>query len=61
MKPKWDVQKLENEYQIVHDEEFKQILDEYLEVIYRNLCQPEKDQSLDPNFAQEILERKTGS
>lgn len=57
MKKVWEIPQIESEFLIVSKEEFEQRLDEWAEIVYRHICQLQKDQA----EVSETLTKRTGT
>lgn len=60
MKKKWEPKVVNHDFSIIPTEEYKLILEEFAELIYRDFCQLQKDESLDRVLESTGVER-TGS
>jgi hypothetical protein len=60
MSKKWEIKNCENLFEKVSLEEFKQIIDEYAELVYGYLCQL-SESSLDPEIRSPISAERTGT
>ena len=47
MKRKWNVKSVEEELEMVENKEFRIVIKEVAEMIYLNVCQLQKDSSID--------------
>jgi hypothetical protein len=47
MKTKWNLEKVEEEFEIIENKEFRKIIEEMAELVYLNVCQLQKNSSLD--------------
>lgn len=47
MKQKWNVKSVEEEVEVIENKEFRIIIEEVAEMIYLNVCQLQKDSSID--------------
>ena len=60
MSKKWEIKNCEVVFEQIAAEEFKQIIDEYAELVYGYLCQL-SELSLDPEIRSPITVERTGT
>ena len=61
MKKKWELLKVTHDFSILSDDEFKQNLAEFAELVYFQMCQLQKDKPLSVTSLQssELVEKLT--
>jgi hypothetical protein len=50
MKKRWEALRVDHDFSTIPTEEYKLILEEFAEMIYRDFCQLQKDEPLEHNL-----------